>query len=85
MTELNRALAGLADPFAIPTEVKQKPAAAARPFDARMPNAHEDDGPIILLSAAARSMQELRAAADHADRALAARAHWIVNRLKLEA
>ncbi len=82
--EVDDRLRGLSDPFAVPLEVTRKPDPDARPFDARLPTATIHDGPALLLSAAARGLRELGAAADHADRVLAARADWIVARLKLD-
>ena len=82
LAELNRKMLGLTDPFAVPLEVKHKPDAAARPFSARL-NVPEAEDPVLLLSSTARCLRELRAAADHADRVLAARADWIAGRLKL--
>ncbi|QDT15150.1 M48 family metallopeptidase [Alienimonas californiensis] len=85
LATLNRKLLGLPDPFRAPLEVTQKPDAAARPFSARLTTATAEDGPVLLLSAVARSLRELSAAADHAERVLAARADWIAARLKLGA
>ena len=84
LAALERALRGLPDPFAVPEDVKQRPESNPRPLTARVPTPDADAGPFVLLSAAARALHELAAAATHADRVLAGRADWIVGRLKLD-
>ena len=81
LSEMRRALLGVADPFAVPEDPKQTPTPARRTFEARLPAPDAADGPVAALAAAARGFQELAAALGHVDRVLAARADWAARRL----
>ncbi|NNJ27477.1 M48 family metallopeptidase [Alienimonas chondri] len=87
LQSITKALLGVTDPFTFPTEPLPKPDRPPRPLTDRLSTLSglAAGDPMILLSSAARCLHELRAAADHADLALAARADWIVGRLKLDA